>query len=202
MDTESSIDRGGVSMDMKELYRTCRSYRSFKQEPVPQDVIDEMMENARIASCAMNQSALRYVVVQSEENVAKMQDMVGWAGFLKGAGTPKEGHQPVLFITMSKADGANAMTDIDLGIAANTIVTTAWAHGLGSCILGNINKAKIKDLLDIPENEELSLVLAFGKPDHESTIVEMNDGDVKYTRDENGNYFVPKRKMEEIVRVK
>ena len=74
-------------MELKELFRTCRSYRSFKQDPVPEDVIADMMEDVRIASSAANLMPLRYVVVRDLENVEKMQDLVGWAGYLKGAGT-------------------------------------------------------------------------------------------------------------------
>jgi FMN reductase [NAD(P)H] len=187
-------------MELKELYRTCRSYRAFKQDPVPDDVVEEMMEDVRIASSAANLMPLRYVVVREQENVEKMQDLVGWAGYLKGAGTPQKGHQPVMFIALIEAKGAGAFADVDLGIAANTLATAAWEKGFGSCILGNIKKDAIKELLDIPEEDNLRLVMAFGKPEHKAEIVEMKDGDVKYWRDENGDYHVPKRALDEIVK--
>lgn len=189
-------------MELKELFRTCRSYRSFKQDPVPEDVIADMMEDVRIASSAANLMPLRYVVVRDPENVEKMQDLVGWAGYLKGAGTPQKGHQPVLFIAMTEAEGAGAFADVDLGIAAHTLATAAWEKGIGSCILGNIKRDQIKELLDIPEADNLRLVMAFGIPDHQAEVVDMKDGDVKYWRDENGDYHVPKRPLEEIVRYK
>ncbi len=189
-------------MELKELYKTCRTYRAFKQDPVPDDVVSEMMEDVRIASSAANLMPLRYVVVRDKENVARMQDLVGWAGYLKGAGTPQPGHQPVMFITLSETEGAGAFADVDLGIAANTLVTAAWEKGFGSYIMGNIKRDQIKELLDIPESENLRLVIAFGKPEHNAEIVSMKDDDVKYWRDDNGDYFIPKRPLEEIVKFK
>ena len=189
-------------MDLKELYKGCRTFRRFLQEPVPEDVLDEMMENARIASSAANKQPLRYVVVTDPDTVARMQDLVRWGGAVpKELGTPKEGEQPTAFIILTKEPG-NSWADIDIGIAVNTLATTAWARGIGSCIMGAINKGGIARLLDIPEEEEeVKLALALGKPAHKSTVVDVPEsGKLAYYLDENRDYYVPKRALADIVR--
>ena len=189
-------------MDLRELYRGCRTYRRFLQEPVPEEVLDEMMENVRIASSAANKQPLRYVVVTDPGVVAQMQDLVRWAGAVpKELGTPKEGEQPTAFIVLTKEPG-NSWADIDIGIAVNMLATTAWAHGIGSCIMGAVNKGGIARLLEIPEeDEEVKLVLALGKPAHQSTVVDVPEsGKLAYYLDDDRNYYVPKRALADIVR--
>lgn len=38
----------------------------------------------------------------------------------------------------------------------------AWAHGVGSCIMGAIDRPAIKELLGLGENLRLHSVVAFG----------------------------------------
>ena len=51
----------------------------------------------------------------------------------------------------------------------------------------------------MPENLEPVLVLALGKPCEEVRIVDMENDDVKYYRDENQVHYVPKRSLDSIM---
>lgn len=50
-------------MDFKTLCTGCRTYRRFTQEKIAPEVLDELMDNVRIANSAMNGQVLRYVLV-------------------------------------------------------------------------------------------------------------------------------------------
>lgn len=188
--------------NVSDLLQGCRTYRRFTQEPVPAELLDELIENARITNSAANAQPLRYVVVSSPEMVAKMQPLVKWAAALPPElGTPKEDEQPTAFIAISKTADANAFADIDLGLAAHAIITTAWEAGVGSCMMGAIAIKSIEELLEIPEDQNLRLVIALGYPSHESTLVDVPaDGKLAYYLDDERNYYVPKRPVEEIAR--
>lgn len=54
---------------------------------------------------------------------------------------------------------------------------TAWSHGIGSCILGSINKKTLSEAVKIPTDFVVCMVLALGYPDHKSTIVEAGTED-------------------------
>ena len=113
---------------------------------------------------------------------------------------PKEDEQPVAFIVIVKKANAIAFADVDVGIAAHTIALTAWSYGVGSCMLGSINIPKIRELLDVPEEDQIRLAIALGKPSHTSTIVPVGeDGKTDYYLDEDRNYCVPKRAFEDVV---
>ena len=83
----------------------------------------------------------------------------------------------------------------------NIIATTAWTHGVGSCLMGAINGPKIKERFGIPEEDTLRLAIALGYPAHSSTIVDMPaDGAFDYYVDEKRDYYVPKRAFDDVVR--
>ena len=188
-------------MELKKLYEGCRTYRRFKQIEVPKEYILEALDIARIGSCGMNAQKLRYIAVLDKDTVAKMQPLVKWAGFLpKELGTPKENEYPTAFIAILKDKNSGGFIDVDIGIAANTIVTSLWEKGVGSCMLGSVNVAEAEKLLEVPDNLSLRLVIALGYPDHESRVVSVTD-DLKYRMDENKDYLVPKLSFDEVVKI-
>ena len=69
-------------MSVMELLTTRRTYRRFEQKAVPQDVVDDIVQAVRLSSCGANRQAVRLVLVQSPEMVAKVQPLVKWAGYL------------------------------------------------------------------------------------------------------------------------
>lgn len=82
-------------MSVMESLVTRRTYRRFAQKPVPQDVVDDIVEAVRLSSCGANRQALRLVVVQSPEMVAKVQPLVKWAAYLpRNRGCPRPTRRP------------------------------------------------------------------------------------------------------------
>ncbi len=191
-------------MDFNSLALGCRTYRRFLPKAIDENILNELVENVRIANSAMNGQVLRYVLVKDAALVAAMQPMIHWAGALPPElGTPKAGEQPVAFILICQEGRGNPWSDIDIGIAARTITLNAYAHGIGSAMLGAVEFAKVSELLSVPEDWKPRLLIALGYPGCESRIVDVpEDGAVKYFLDENKNYCVPKRAMKDICIVK
>ena len=162
-------------MDMLEFLRTRRTYRRFEQRPVAPEILTEAVDAARIASCGANRQTVRYIVVQSADAVAAVQPLVHWAAYLPGA------------------------SDVDVGLALGSLTAAAWAHGVGSCIMGAIDRPALTRLLALPDGVRLCYMVALGYPTHASKLVEMQGGSVKYYLDENRGYCVPKRSMDEVL---
>ena len=190
-------------MSLSELYEGCRTYRRFSQDPVPENVIGEILSNLRARSSARNGQILKFYVIQSPEKVGKMQPLVKWAGALPPEiGTPKQGEQPTAFVVITKPENAGGFSDVDVGIAADTIALTAWNHGFGSCMMGAINTKEIGKLLELPEGESVRLAIALGRPAHKSTIVDVpEDGSLNYYVDGERDYYVPKKTVAEISKI-
>lgn len=187
-------------MDMMEFLRSRRTYRRFAQRAVPHEILTEAVDAARMASCGANRQTVRYIVVESADAVAAVQPLVHWAAYLPPEqGTPKADELPTAFIAVLQDDNLPGASDVDVGLALGSLTAAAWAHGVGSCIMGAIDRPVLKELLALPEGVRLCYMVALGYPTHESHLVEMQDGSVKYYLDADRNYCVPKRGMDEVL---
>ena len=131
-------------MSIMETLNTRRTYRRFAQKPVPQDVVDDMVEALRLSSCGANRQAVKLVVVQSPEMVKKVHPLVKWAAYLPPEqGAPKADEQPVMYLAVVQDSSIPGDLNTDTGIALANITLAAWAKGVGSCIMGAINKPAI-----------------------------------------------------------
>lgn len=185
-----------------ELLKTRRTYRRFEQRKVEQEIINEILLAARYASSAANRQPLSYIVVEDDAKVAEVFSYTRWAGALPPElGQPKENERPVLFIAVVKNYDINQNCDTDAGLAISNMTLAAWNRGVGSCIIGACDKAALSKMFGLTEKQELHTVVAFGYPAHESHIVDVeNPAETKYYLDENRDYMVPKRKLEDVVR--
>ena len=189
-------------MSVMELLKTRRTYRRFEQRPVPAEVVADMMEAARYASSAANLQPLKYLVVQSPDRVAEMFAHTRWAGYLPPKqGFPAEGQRPTLFVVVLEDTeiSKSAYAATDAGLAISNMTLAAWDHGVGSCIIGACDKEWLGEYFQLPTNLQIHSVVAFGYPSHTSRCEDLTDS-VKYHLDENGNYLVPKRRLEDVVK--
>ena len=125
-----------------------------------------------------------------------------WAGQLpREIGWPKDGEKPVLYIAVIENLEVGPWSETDAGIAIGNMTTAAWAHGVGCCTIGACNKKKLGEMFGLTEQQRVHSVQAFGYPSHKSTIVDPEeDGKLNYYVDENRDYYVKKRKLEDVVR--
>lgn len=189
-------------MSVMESLASRRTYRRFEQKAVPQDVVEDIVEALRLSSCGANRQAVRLVIVSKPEDVAKVQPLVKWAAYLPPEqGTPKPDELPTLYVAVVQDTAIPGDLATDTGIAMANMTLAAWDKGVGSCIMGAINKPALTELLGIEEPEKLAFMIAFGYPSHKATVVEMTDQTgVKYYLDEAGDYCVPKRSTAQLAR--
>lgn len=187
-------------MNMMKFLRSRRTYRRFEQRPVAPEILTEAVDAARIASCGANRQTVRYIIVESADAVSAVQPLVHWAAYLPPEqGAPKPDELPTAYIAILQDDNLPGASDVDVGLALGSLTAAAWAHGVGSCIMGAINRPALTELLALPEGVRLCYMVALGYPTHESHLVSMQDGDVKYYLDDNRDFCVPKRGMEEVL---
>ena len=187
-------------MDMMEFLRTRRTYRRFDQRPIAPEILTEAIDAARLTSCGANRQTVRYILVQSARAVSAVQPLVHWAAYLPPEqGVPKPDEQPTAFIAVLQDTRLPGCSDVDVGLALGSLTAAAWAHGVGSCIMGAIDRPALTELLALPEGLRLCYMVALGYPAHKSRVVTMQDSSVKYYLDENRDYCVPKRSMAEVL---
>lgn len=191
-------------MNLEKLLDWRRSYRKFDEEKeISKEDIDGILSSIKFASCANNRQFLRFISVESKDKVLEIFDNTRWAASLpNGAGRPKEGERPVYFIAiLSDKEKKLKFDGVDQGLVISNLTLAAAERGIGSCIIGSIVDDKMREILSYDDRYTCSLVVAFGYPKLESSIKEINlDEDQSYYLDDDGNYVVPKYKLDEIVR--
>ncbi|GAB1534638.1 nitroreductase family protein [Geovibrio sp. ADMFC3] len=185
---------------IKELIQINRSYRRFdNSKELDMGFLEDLIYSARMAQSAANLQPLRYVTVTDREKTAEVYSTLGWAGYLKDWDGPEPDERPVGYIIiLSTKDSSYAQ--VDAGLAMQNICLTAIAAGVGSCILGNIKKERLMQILEIDESLNILYVVALGYPVENVQVVSIREtADHKYFRDEEGNHYVPKRCIEDLI---
>jgi nitroreductase len=186
---------------MKDLVLKNRSYRRFHQDvSIAPETLRELVDLARLSASAINAQPLRYVLSSDPDKNASVFSAVGWAGYLKDWPGPADGERPSAYVVVLEDTGIAHPMRVDHGIAAQTIMLGATERGLGGCIIATIDKPRLREALDIPEQYEILLVLALGRPKETVVIDEIGvDGDIKYWRDAEGVHHVPKRRLDDVI---
>ena len=185
---------------LRDLILKNRSYRRFHQsETVSMELLREMVESARLSGSARNMQPLRYMLFNDPDQCAEIFPLLAWAGYLKDWPGPEEGERPSAYMVQVGDLELSSDWWCDDGIAAQSMLLTAVEQGFGGCIIGSVQREKLRSLLNIPESYKIIQVIALGKPAEEVLIDELVDGDIKYWRDDQGVHHVPKRGIDELI---
>jgi len=186
-------------MNFYELILSRRSIRQFKSKPISKDILEKLVNAARLAPSAANRQPLEFIVVDEEEMGRKIFSCLKWAAYIAPQGDPRPGHEPVAYIVILVNTGIKERGyEYDAGAAIENIILAAWEQGVGSCWLLSVERDKIQDILKIPMTYKIDSVIALGYPDEEP-IAEIMEDSVKYWKDSTGRLHVPKRKLEDII---
>ena len=183
------------------LVKGNRSYRRFHQDTaVSRETLQGLVNLARLSASAANLQPLKYLLSCDPEKNAVIFSCLAWAGYLKDWPGPAEGERPAAYIVILGDTEISKNFGCDHGIAAQSILLGARAQDLGGCLLGSIQRDRLRELLRIPEKLDILLVIALGRPKETVVLEEVAPGgDIKYWRDDQGVHHVPKRRLEDII---
>lgn len=186
---------------IRDLVISNRSYRRFDADrTIEQTVLRELVDLARMSASAANLQPLKYVISSTESVNAEIFPMLAWAGYLSDWKGPNEQERPTAYIVILLDTEISASCDCDHGIAAQSILLGAAEKGIGGCIVGSIQRDKLRELLSIGERFEILLVLAMGYPAEEVVLEDtITSGEIKYYRDSQDVHHVPKRPLKEVI---
>ena len=187
---------------LKDLVKQNRSYRSFDGSfEITRETLLDLADCARFTPSSINMQPFQYFLSYKPETNDIIYPLTAWARLLPGFEGPAEGHRPTAYIIVctDTTIGPETRFRTDVGIVSQTIMLAAAEKGFGGCMIGNYNPKKVSEALNLPENLVPSLILALGKPDETIIMTELEKGgNARYYRDENGQHYVPKRKLEDI----
>lgn len=173
-----------------------RTIRIFEKKKIPKNILEKLVNAARLAPSAKNLQPLEYLVVDDEALSEKVFENVSFGGQVEKL--RKKENQPVAYIlVLVNKKICSEGFEHDTGLATGNIVLSAFEKGIGSCIIRAFNRQNLEKILNLPQNYFLDLVIALGYPAEKSVIEE---GEFRpYWRDEKGILHVPKRPLKEIL---
>jgi len=187
-------------MSIRDLVNRTRTYRRFDEDhEVEYKVLESLINLARLSASGANRQPLKFILLNSREQCEKVFPTLAWAGYLTEWQGPEKGERPSAYIIIL---GDKTITDsfgIDHGIAAQSIMLGATEAGLGGCIISSVKIDDLRDELGVPDNFEILLVLALGKPVEKVVVDEVKNDDIKYWRDSSKTHHVPKRSLDELI---
>ena len=186
---------------LRDLVLRNRSYRRFDESyRIERETLVELVGLARCTPSAANRQPLKYILTADQETNDRIFPCLLWAAYLQDWEGPGPGERPSAYIVILIDETITKDWWCDDGIAAQTILLGAVEQGLGGCMIGSINKERIRQELHIPEHLKIRLVVALGKPAERVVLEDLAPGgDIRYWRDEKGSHHVPKRMLEELV---
>jgi nitroreductase len=186
---------------IKDLVERTRSYRRFYQDAnIELETLRELVDVARLSAAAGNLQPLKYILSNEPVKNSKIFQHLAWAGYLRDWRGPEEGERPSAYIIVLGDKRICNSFGCDHGIACQNIMLAAVEKGLGGCMIGSVNRERLRTDLGIADYLEILLVLALGKPNETVVLEEVGpEGDIKYWRDSDGVHHVPKRRLEDIV---
>ena len=151
-------------MSVYETIKNRGSIRRYKARPIPEVELETILDSARLAQSAANRQPWQFIVVSDDANKKTLVSVAGHQRFVGEAAA----------VVVCTADpGASASVGpfegflVDLAIATENMVLTAWELGIGSCWIGAFNEAGVKQLLGIPDNLRVVSLLTLGYPDEQ-----------------------------------
>jgi len=157
-------------MDFMQIAQTRQSCRSFDPErPVAEEKLQAILEAGRLAPSACNGQPYHFTVCRGDtaQQVAAACGGMGMNKFAKKA--------PVMLVISeepyikSAAVGAklknNDYRSIDIGIACAYLTAEAAAQGLGTCILGWFDDAKIRAICSLENPVRLVIAVGYAAQD-------------------------------------
>ncbi len=186
---------------LRDLVLANRSYRRFAEDhQIDEATLRELIDLARLTPSAGNLQPLRYITSCVPDRNAKVFETLAWAGYLTDWPGPKEGERPSGYIIILSDARISKSPAHDTGIAAQTILLGAVEKGLGGCIFGSVNRDALRASLRIPDEYEICLVIALGRPVEKVVLEDVGpDGSIRYYRDKDGVHHVPKRALDDLI---
>jgi nitroreductase len=141
-------------MDTFEAIRTVLAVRKYRDTPVPDDIVSEIVEAGRLTASGSNRQPWHFIVVRDKDMLRQLGSLVRTGPYIAQA--------PLAIVVcisptnpLAVSDGSRAIQDM---------ILAAWSRGVGSNWTGFHNIPAVKPVLGIPDDLDVLGVVPFGYP--------------------------------------
>ena len=150
-----------------------RSIRRYQEKDIPNEVLDNLLEAARWAPSWANTQAWEFVVVRDRSIKEKIQATVN----NRNPSYLALVNAPVLLVVCGQLKKSGYYNDqyptkfgsdwfmYDLGLATQNLCLAAHDSGLGTVIVGLFDHDRVGEVIKLPANHEVLVLIPLGYPD-------------------------------------
>ncbi len=138
-----------------DTVRTVMAVRDFQNKPVPDDVVNRIVEAGRLTASGSNQQPWHFVVVRERANLQQLGSLVQTGPYTARAA----------FAIIAAYEKASPLGISDVSRAIQSMILTAWADGVGSNWTGFSGRLdNVRNAFGLPDRYDVVGVLPFGYP--------------------------------------
>lgn len=187
-----------IGHTVDELLLKNRSTRGYKKAyRVSRAELERITAVCSRIPSARNQQVLRFRLVTHDSGADQVLPLVKMGAALPELHLPFPGTEPEAFIVVCSTIEENPMVDIDLGIAAQSMLLKAVEMGLNGLIIAAFNRTKLQEVLALPYPP--LLVLAIGKGDERIELTPIGERESHAYYRKEGIHYVPKVRAGELI---
>jgi nitroreductase len=163
--------------DVQTLFRYQRAIRTFTDEEVPDALVRQVLTAAIHGPSGSNTQPWHFIVVRDptvKHALSEVYEEARAAGTTQSAGGTRQplAAAPVLIVAcvnIPASGRAGFQTGASIYPSVQNILLAARALGLGSCLttLHRRRKARIHEILGIPDHIESAAIIPLGWPDRD-----------------------------------
>ena len=142
-----------IFLETFDAIRTVLAVRRFKDTPVPEPIVRQIVEAGRLTASGGNSQPWHFIVVRDKETLRQLGQLARTGPYISQA--------PLAIVVvmdrspLAVSDGSRAIQDMMLA---------AWSQGVGSNWVGYNNFPEVNQLLGIPDDVSVLAILPFGYP--------------------------------------
>jgi nitroreductase len=149
-------------MEVSHAIKMKRAVREFTNDPIPEDLLNTVVNAGRRAQSSKNTQPWHFIVVRDRETLEALSQLGRFAKQLAGAAAA------IVIVTPDPAERWSIM--FDAGQAAGYMQLAAWDQGIGSCPVTIFEPDKARELLGFPADLHVRVVLSLGFPKDPSNL--------------------------------
>lgn len=162
--------------DVIKLLQSHRSIRKFADEPLADEVVDEIVRCGQAAATSSNVQAVTVIRVRDADVRARIAEVAGGQRHIENCGAflvwCADLRRPGLGCEIGGSTMTTGMTEqfiiatVDVALAAQNAVVAAESLGLGICYIGAVRNdpQTVSDLLGLPDQVYPVFGLCIGVP--------------------------------------
>ena len=156
---------------MIDEIRNRRSIRTYTNQEVSKEDIEDLLRSAMQAPCAKNMQEWRFYVIRDRETLNKLSELPNYTRL-------QEASLAIIIMADTSLNQVEYCL-LDCGAAAENILLEVTKKGLGACwcalVPREVKMKAVKEMFNLPDNILPMATIAIGYPNEKKEFVDRYD---------------------------